>query len=602
MKNKLFSARPDFSRVSILLIAILVIFINLNTKPWKKGRVIHDDIISYYCYLPAAIIHHDLTFAFTKANPDFYADKYWPLKTSDGREVVKMTMGLSVLYLPFFLVGHLIALIGGYTPDGYTIPYQILLQVSAVFYLILALIILRKLLRRWFASGVVSIVLFITVVGTNLLHYSTLEAPMSHVYNFFLFATFFYLTVRFWESPSVKYGVYLGALIGLISLVRPSNILITIFFLLWGVNSTKGFGQRFHFFLKNWKILILPVFVASIVWAPQLLYWKSATGHWLYYSYNNEGFFFLKPHILNGIFNYRKGWLTYSPVMIFPLIGILILGIKRKYEWFWPIVSFMLINIYIIFSWWSWWYGGGLGARPLIESYALLTLPFAYTVEWFSSKKTWRIVGYSALTVLATLGLTANFQYRYMAIHWDSMSKEAYWDSFLRLHPSGRLNYLLQEPDYESAIQGKNEIFAKPTYPPVNQRIIYQCSCDSLPSSQGGVVCSSKSHSGKNSLEVNRENQYGLSTAINLQPDKRYIAQVWRFGNPDAMLIVQKREANIYIKSNKTVEIDPAGWERLVVEFTTPATSDSIPYTVYVWNPDRRKAYFDDLTVGEALQ
>mgnify|MGYP001770494371 CR=1 FL=1 len=132
----------DFSKAAILSIVLLAAWINLDAKPWETGRVIHDDIISYYCYLPATVIHRDLTFSFTRSNRAFYADKYELVKTPEGRKVVKMTMGLAFLYLPFFLAGHAAALIGGAAPDGYSFPYLIALQMSAQVYLLAGLMIL----------------------------------------------------------------------------------------------------------------------------------------------------------------------------------------------------------------------------------------------------------------------------------------------------------------------------------------------------------------------------------------------------------------------------------------------------------------------------
>ena len=596
MHNLSNSTKFDFSKIAILIIALLVVFINLNSKPWKKGRVIHNDIVSYYCYLPAAIIHHDLTFQFAKANPEFYGNKYWPLKTPNGGEVVKMTMGLAILYLPFFLVGHMAALISGAAPDGYSLPYLISLQISAVFYLLLGLIILRKVLLQWFKTRTVGIVLLATFIGTNMMHYCTLEATMSHVYSFFLYSLLFWLTVKFWELPRLKYWILLGLLMGFISLVRPTNGIAILFFLLWGINSTTAIKDRFFFFIKNCQFTLIAVFLALAVWIPQLLYWKLATGNWLYYSYNSEGFFFLNPHIIDGIFSYRKGWLIYSPLMVLPLLGIIGLGIKKRLEWLLPILAFSTVNIYIVFSWWSWWYGGGLGARPLIESYALLTLPFAYIVNWIDEKMWRKIVGYSLLSVFALYGLIVNFQYRYMAIHWDSMSKAAYWDSFLRLKPSGRMNYLLQAPDYKSALEGSDEILTNEKYHPIPQTIIYANNCDSTSN-----ACTEIYRSKGKAIAVNKPNQFGMTTEITLQPNKKYIAEVWRYGNPNAMLVISNSDINFYASTKTTVEIEPAGWNRLVVEFTTPSSDSTIPLTVYVWNPSRKKAYFDDLTIGEAL-
>lgn len=38
--------------------------------------------------------------------------------------------------------------------------------------------------------------LIVTLFGTNLFHYATFDASYSHVYSFFLFATFLYLSAE----------------------------------------------------------------------------------------------------------------------------------------------------------------------------------------------------------------------------------------------------------------------------------------------------------------------------------------------------------------------------------------------------------------------
>lgn len=446
------------SGMAIALIAAIAIFINLNAKPWKHGRVIHDDIISYYCYLPAAIIHHDLTFSFTHDNPEFWGDKYWPIHTEKGDEVVKMTMGLSILYLPFFLTAHTWALLSHFEANGYTTPYQLLLQLSCLVYLLAGLLVLRKTLLQWFSDLTVSIVLLSTFIGTNLLHYSTLEATMSHAYSFFLFALLFRLTICFWEQQTLKRWIGMGAVFGLITLVRPSNAVIALFPALWGIRSFSSLTQRIHYVGKHWHFALAALVTASAIWLPQILYWKTATGSLLCYSYGKEGFHWLSPHIIDGLFSFRKGWLVYSPLMALPLYGFALIIIRKKREWYIPLGAVFLPALYVIFSWWCWWYGGGLGARPLIEYYALLALPFAYWIERikeYGAKR--RAASYALIAVLTLYGLFVNLQYRYGAIHWDSMTRRAFQESFLKIHPPRNFQQMLRTPDYKAALNEKEE-------------------------------------------------------------------------------------------------------------------------------------------------
>lgn len=140
--------------------------------------------------------------------------------------------------------------------------------------------------------------------------------------------------------------------------------------------------------------------------------------------------------------------------MSFALVGIFFLR-KRLRVFFLPVSLFVVLNIYILFSWWCWWYGGGFGMRAMIDSYALLAIPLAAFVNYIlKAKKAVRITFIILLFLLAGFNQFQVQQYRYGAIHWDAMSKKAYWASFGRLYPVSNLNKLLVHPDYDKAQKG----------------------------------------------------------------------------------------------------------------------------------------------------
>jgi hypothetical protein len=184
-----------------------------------------------------------------------------------------------------------------------------------------------------------------------------------------------------------------------------------------------------------------------LMWVPQLLYWKYTTGAWLFYSYGDERFFFLRPAIADGLFSYRKGWLLYTPIMVLALAGIPPLR-KRLPAAFWPVLLFTVLNIYIVLSWWSWWYGGSFGLRAFIDSYAFLALPLASFLSWVFSQRVWfRVATTIVVLVLVWHSIFQTMQYYYGAIHWDGMNRAAYWNSFLRLRPSGEFYGLITPPE-----------------------------------------------------------------------------------------------------------------------------------------------------------
>jgi hypothetical protein len=443
-----------------LIVSILIIAFILNTiyqrKYWEReGSVINWDIISYYGYLPATFIYHDYTLKFIGDYKGPHKFTIWSRKIPNGGNVIMTSMGMSMVYAPFFFAGHAAAYFFDYDTGGYSEPYRLALILSSVFYLALGLFFLSKLLLRFFNPYITTWVILITVMGTNLFYYVTYSSAMPHPYSFALITMFVWYSIKWHENAKLKYSIILGLLLGIIALVRPTDIVIVFFFIFWDIKSFKELVNRVKLFIISYKSLIIIALFYLLVWAPQLLYWKSITGSWFFYSYGEENrFFFNHPMILSGLFSYRNGWLVYSPVMIFSIFGMAIL-IRSFKEMFIPVVFTFLIFIYLIYSWWCWWYGGAFGSRPMIDIYGLLALPlgafFSYSLSW---RKIWRWTAISISVLLFAAGIHHTDKVLHFSSHWDSMTKEAFWDSYLKRGPSPTFESKLRTADYDKARKG----------------------------------------------------------------------------------------------------------------------------------------------------
>ncbi len=448
--------------LSLLTVILLISFMTgvmLREKHWKdERRVIEWDAISYYAYLPAAFIYNDLSLG--------YADNYkgphkfivWPDKGPEDKYVIKTSMGLSILWSPFFLAGHAVAHVTGADTGGYSPPYKFFLLVSALFFLTIGLVFLRRILLLHSSDTVTALILAAFVTGTNLYWYTLYQGTMSHVYSFALISAFIWYSIK-WHCSGNKRpwpAIRLGLLFGIIALIRPTNTVIILIFLLYGVNSAESLRRRFSETLGDYRLLAVAAIAALAVWLPQMNYWKEMTGQWFYFSYgSNERFFFGDPAIIKGLFSWRKGLFIYTPLMIFAFSGIITLW-KQKSPHALAVTVFVPLNIYIIFSWWCWWYGGGFGQRAFIDSYALMAVASASLLSAgiYAVKKWIRGPVVAAFILLTSLGIFYNFQYYHGAIHWDSMTREAYFDSFGRVRPSAKFDQLLGAPDYEKAREG----------------------------------------------------------------------------------------------------------------------------------------------------
>ncbi len=448
-------------KISIFIILIASFWYSLDIEYWKRtDRIISWDVLHYYAYLPAVFIYNDIELKYVSENPDAYRDKVWPINSPLGKNTIMTTMGMAIMYTPAFLSTYVYMQLAGHTEDdGYGPPYRLGLVIGTLGYLFLALLLLKKTLIQFFDPLPVALTLLIIGLGTNLYHYTAAEATMSHAYSFFLFAAFLYLTVAWHSKPGLKPSILLGLVSGMVALVRPTNAIIGLVFLLWGVTNFVTLKEKFRLYTQNYKLVIYIILFALLVWIPQIIYWKQLTGMYFFNGYgSDQGFFFNNPQVFNSLFSYRKGWLVYTPAMILSFIGLIFMMKKLKGIAI-PLIVFTVLNVYIISSWWAWWYGGGFGLRAYVESYALYSVGFAAFFQWLFGFRKWFINAPAMILILAliALNLFQTRQYHFGSIHYVGMTKEAYWHSFLRLKPYGDFYKKLTIPNMEKARKGVYE-------------------------------------------------------------------------------------------------------------------------------------------------
>lgn len=457
MKALISYFRKNQSLLSIVLICLTITEVHLNLMRHKQRQVITWDVAGYYSYLPAAFIEHDLKLSFINAEnqQDYYGVKYAYLDDAAGNHVFKYSMGMAVLYAPFFFTAHLLAEPLGYTDDGYSEIYHLLIEYSGLFYLLFGLLFLRRLLRMYYSESITAICLFTIFFGTNLLCYTTIDPAMSHAYTFSLFAALLYYVVAYYQSPKWSHIFILGVLSGLIVLIRPLNVFFLLAIVLVGVTNIATLKQRLNFIKTHYQHALLFVLITGLTVSPQLLYWHTVTGHFLVFSYGAEGFFFGNPHILECLLGFRKGWLIYSPVFFFSLAGLYAMRTQRSKDFLSLHLILLPLYIYVIASWWCWWYGGSFSLRPMIDLYPLLTVSLAACIFRIQSlTKTPRYIFSVMLVCMIALNIYQTFQYKYNIIHYDAMTARSYMNTLGKMSRSETDTSLLDHPDYDRALKG----------------------------------------------------------------------------------------------------------------------------------------------------
>ena len=433
--------------VAVLLTTTIYIHLAVTLGKDENHRVIIWDMFGYYLYLPAMFIYHDLKDLdfmpeiHTEYNSADGKTEYGTTRQPNGNRVMKYTAGLSILYSPFFFAAHEYAKRSVYKADGFSRPYQFALVLCGLFYALLGLLVLGSVLLHFFKDWIVALVIVLIAFGTNYYFYVVDEGMMSHNYLFLMLALVLWATIQWHRKPTLGYAVVLGVALGFSILIRPTEVLFAIIPIMWGIRGARDLSPQLIKFKSNWPHLMITGLFVALICSIQLTYWKYATGHLVYFSYKGEGGFnFLQPHIWQGLFSFKKGWLVYTPVMVFALLGIWFM--RRQLPEFLPgILIFSVLYIYVVFSWNPWWYGGSFGMRAMVQTYALYSIPLA-CLATYVYRKWHRAVLFSIIcSFFIYMNLYQSWQRQHNIIHWEDMHRDWYWDVFLKEEHSKRFSY-----------------------------------------------------------------------------------------------------------------------------------------------------------------
>lgn len=427
---------PSYLNLSISIILLIIIWVSSNMY-WGDSRwhkLLKIDGVGYYSYLPAIFIYNDLNFDFVdqikKDNSQAELDFSFRVKTDNGT-TNKYFSGTAFCNLPFFFIAHQLTKATGGIADGYSFYYLIAIQLAAFFYLIAGLIALSQILKFYDISVKIrAIVLLAIFFGTNLFYYVVHEPFMSHVFSF-AFVNFFVLSVcnylKSLKSLKSKYLFYSAISLGLIFLIRPVNVMLVmaIPFLIGDFGKLKTvFSKLFKEPLK----LIFAFFVFIAIISIQFIIYKIQTGSFIVYSYGNESLDFSKPHVVDFLFSYRKGFFVWAPLLFFSLLGMKFIFKKSRFQFIsWNV--FILIVVFVLSSWWNWYYGGSFGSRVMIDYYVFFAIPLALLLQ----KSKFRKSIITTVILISIFTQIQTFQYIKGYIHWSEMNKEWYWETFMRI-------------------------------------------------------------------------------------------------------------------------------------------------------------------------
>ncbi len=455
-----FTAKPSLSAIYIicLLLSIYrITHVRENEISW--------DVLGYYIYLPATFVHQDpllkdITWL-KKTNEEkkLAGTLYMISQNEKGETMYFFLMGMAILYLPFFFGGSLFSYLLGFPLDGFSPPYQYAIAIGCLFYSLVGLFFLRKILLQYFNEKIVVALLFIIVFGTNAIQYFTIDNTGTANILFMFTTLVVWFTIKWHEEKKSYQLILIGCFATFSVLAKPSEVFIFLIPLIWNVYSFKSLQEKLILLYNNKITILFTAAICLLIVSPQLLYWHTMTGHYIYDSYKNPGvgLDIYSPHIYEVLFSYRKGWLLYTPIMIFSLIGFKYFYQNNKKVFFAGFFYF-IVSFYIISSWSEWWYGAAFSIRPLIATYPILAISLGYFIQFINTRKLIISLGISSvLIVLIFFNQFQWWQYKNYVIDPYRTTKAYYWATFLKTKVSeADKQLLLVYRDFTGSFQFDN--------------------------------------------------------------------------------------------------------------------------------------------------
>jgi hypothetical protein len=317
----------------------------------------------YFAYLPSLIIDGDLDF-------ENQIREHWDVafqpellnnRAPTGLIRNKYPIGLALTLLPAFFVGHALALTGsgGIPADGYSWPYQVACQGWIAFLLWRALGRIDRIMTAALSvpPGPTLLGLVVLVLATPCGYYAWREPFMVHIASLFWCTEVAAAATN--PSPQPRsFWAWLAFSAGMAIVCRPTNVFM-LPVLVYGVNRLlrREGGSRSLAWLPLASVGLVPIGL-------QLVTWKTLEGHWVTYSYQDEGFFWTEPALLGTLVSSRHGLFLWSPVLFFALLG-LCRRMREPLVWCWSLGALLLW--YANSAWHCWWFGDAFGARAFLE-------------------------------------------------------------------------------------------------------------------------------------------------------------------------------------------------------------------------------------------
>ena len=366
-----------WAALAALWAALTIAYVGHPEGRFTRGGEVHGDGVYYYAYLRSLVHDGDLDFE------NDYALLGNPHRRPVGEQGLRenrFAIGAGLLWLPSYAAAQAVtAIVGDGPDDGTKTRTQRITLYASVMYAALAALIMTLLARRYVADWIACAAAVATVMATPLWWYAVYQPSWPHAASACVVGLFVLAWERGRAGRSGRGWLGLGALLGLVALVRAQDV---VFAVLVVPALVRGLWQGSQ---RGWALRSAGLFAvgAGLAFAPQMIAWWSIYGSPLTIPQGPDFMRWGASKPAFTLFSSRNGLLSWSPIVSVALIGLGSLALRRG-----PgralagtlLLAFAL-EAYILGSTRDWWGGWAFGGRRYVGCSVMFGLGLAVAVE-----------------------------------------------------------------------------------------------------------------------------------------------------------------------------------------------------------------------------
>jgi len=383
---------------------LLLLFLLLSVpflNPWVRG-----DGVGYYAFARAPLIQHNLDFTedYRHANESFRGprlDEYGRPKsffrTPTGHLENHFSVGPAILWTPFLLLTHAGVLLArtlgsSVLADGFSVPYRIAMAFATAMYGFLSLLLAFRLARQYVEQRWALLATFSIWWASSLPVYMYFNPSWSHAHSAFAVALFVWYWHETRASRSLAQWFLLALIAGLMIDVYYANATVLVILAVEAIPQYLSVLRRDSrasvenptfskllfshlFFALMLLVSTLPIFLTRyIIYGNAFESGYIPLRNWLWSS----------PAFLSVLFSSDHGLLTWTPVLLFSILGLFLFW-RRAPRIGSPLLAAFLA-FYIFIACYPNWDGiSSYGNRFFVSLSPLFVLGLAVSLERFAT-------------------------------------------------------------------------------------------------------------------------------------------------------------------------------------------------------------------------